>query len=90
METSRSECKEDNYFTAEQVGAMALNKYNNLLTAGRWSTKNTKDAQILFIVVVDQKLADESKKSSEKSNTPNMDTTKGEPAYTRDLPPWML
>ena len=39
---------------------------------------------------MDQKISDDSKKSSEKSNTSNIDTTKGEPAYIRDLPTWIL
>ena len=69
---------------------MALNKYNNLLTSGRWSTKDIKYFQILSLAGVAQKLAYESKISSEKSNTSNRETTKGEPAYTRDLPPWMV
>ena len=53
------------------------------------STKYPKDSQILALVGVAQKLADDSNKSSEKSNT-NRDTTKGEPAYIRDLPPLIL
>ena len=69
---------------------MALKKYNNLLTSGRWSTKDTKDDQILDLVVVAQNLEYESKKSSDKSNTSNRETTRGEPSYTRDLPPWMM
>ena len=31
---------------------MALNNYNNLLTSGRWSNKDTKDEYILALVVV--------------------------------------
>ena len=69
---------------------MSLKNYNNLLTSGRWSTKDPKDAQILDLVGLDQKIADDSKKLSEKSNTSNRDTTKGEPSYISDLPPWML
>ena len=66
---------------------MALKKYNNLLTSGRWSTKNTKDDQILALVGVAQNLSDDSKKASEKSNR---ESTKGEPAYIKDLPPCIL
>ena len=66
---------------------MALDNYNKLLTSGRWSKKDPKDAQILDLVGVDQNLADDSKKSSDKSNR---ESTKGYQAYTRDLPPWML
>ena len=62
---------------------MALNKYNNLLTSGRWSTKDPKDAQILDLVGVAQKFADKTNKSSEKYNK---DSSKGEPAYIKDLP----
>ena len=76
METRRSDWEEDNYFTAYQVRDMALKKYNNLLTSGRWSTKDPNDDQILSIVGVSQNLSDDSKKSSEKSNTSNRDTTK--------------
>ena len=47
---------------------MALNKYNNLLTSGRWSTKDPKDAHILALVVVAQKLVYDLKKTSDKSN----------------------
>ena len=36
---------------------------------------------------MDKKLADDSKKSSKKSNR---ESTKVEPAYIRDLPPWMM
>ena len=66
---------------------MALKKYNNLLTSGRWSTKNTKDDQILALVGVAQNLSDDSKKASEKSNR---ESTKCEPAYIRYIPLWML
>ena len=69
---------------------MALNKYNNLLTLGRYSTKDNKDDHILALVGVAQNLAYDPKKSSEKSNTSNRETTKGEPAYIRYSPPWIL
>ena len=68
---------------------MDLKKCNNLLTSGRWYSKDPKDTQILDLVGVVQKLADDSKKS-EKSNTSIRDTTKGKPAYIVDLPPWMM
>ena len=90
MKTRRIESEEDTYFTSEQVMSMSLKKYNNLLTSGRGSTKYPKYAQILYLEVLPQKLADESNNSSEKYNTYNRDTTKGEPAYIRGLPPWML
>ena len=69
---------------------MSLNNYNNLLTLGSCSNKDSKDSHILALVVLSQKLADNPKKSSEKSNTSNRDFTEWEPAYIRDLPPWML
>ena len=69
---------------------MSLKNYNNLLTSGRWSNKYPKDYQILVLVGVAQNLSDDSKKSSDKSNTSNMKSTKVEPAYIRDLPPWIL
>ena len=69
---------------------MYLNKYKNLPTSGRWSIKDPKDAQILALVGVSQKIVDDSNKSSDKSNASNRDTTKGYPEYTRDLPPCML
>ena len=59
---------------------MALKKYNNLLTSGRWYTKYPNDAQLMDIVGVAQKLADYSKKSSDKSNR---ESTKGEPSYIK-------
>ena len=31
---------------------MDLKKYNNLLTSGRWTTKETKDEYVLALVVV--------------------------------------
>ena len=90
METRRSEWQEDKDFTEDQVRDMDLNHYNNLLTSKRWSTKETKDAQILALVGVAQNLADDYKKSSEKSNTSNRETTKGDISYIMDLPPWIL
>ena len=69
------------------VRAMALKNYNNLLTSGMWSNKYPKDSHIMALVGVSQKLADNPKKSSEKSN---IYPTKGEPAYIRYLPPCIL
>ena len=76
-------------FTAEQVRSMGLKKYNNLPTSGRWSTKDPKDAQVLALVGVTQKIADDSTKSSDKSNNYRK-TTEEDPVYIRDLPPWIL
>ena len=45
------------------------------------------DYKILALVGVAQKLAYDTKKSSDKSNTSNRDTTKVEPDYIRDLLP---
>ena len=42
------------------------------------------------LIEVAQKLSDDSKKSSERSNTSKRETTKGEPSYIRDLSPWIL
>ena len=39
--------------------AMGLKKYNKLLTSVRWSKKDTKDSQILALVVATQKIADD-------------------------------
>ena len=64
-------------------------KYNKLLTSGRWSNKDPKDAHILALFVVAQNIADDSNKASDKSNTSNRESPKGELEYTRDLPPWM-
>ena len=47
---------------------MVLKKYSNVLTSGSWSTKYPKDSQILALVGVSQKLMNDSKKISEKSN----------------------
>ena len=90
MDTKRSEWGEDKYLTSEQVRDMALKKYNSLLTSRRCSTKDPKDAQTLALVLVEQKIADNSNKSCEKYNTSNRYTTKGEPAYIRGPPPWIL
>ena len=73
-----------------QVSSMALNNYNNLLTSGIWSINNIKDAQILSLVGVAQNLEDDSNKSYDKSNTSNIYSTKGEPAYIMDLPHCIL
>ena len=78
METRRSDWEEDKDFTEEKVRAMALKKYNKLLTPGRCYTKDTKDDHIIYLIGLAQNLADDSKKSSEKSNTSNRETTKGE------------
>ena len=66
---------------------MALKKYNNILTWGRWSNKDTKDAQILALVGVAHKLANDSKITSED---PSRESTKVEPTYIRDIPTWVL
>ena len=89
METKRSEWEEDKESTAEQLRFMALNKYNNLLNSWRWSNKDPKDDQILALVVVAQKLAEDSNKSSDKSTTSNRDPNNGEKYYTRDFLPWI-
>ena len=70
--------------------SITLNKYNNLLTSGRWSKKDPKYDQILYLVGVAQKLADNSKKSSDKSNTSNRESTKVELSYIRDLEFWKI
>ena len=62
MYTSRSEWEEDKDFTAQKVRDITLKKYKNLITSGRWSTKDPKDAQILALVWVDQNLSDDFKK----------------------------
>ena len=90
MYSRSSELEEHKDFTADQVRAMYLKKYNNLPTSGRCSNKDPMDAPILSLVWVAQNLVDDSNKSYDKSNTPNIESTKGEPYYTRDLPPWIL
>ena len=62
MYTRRNEWEEDKEFTADKVISMVLKKYNRLLTSERWYNKDTNDAQILSLVWVSQKLADDSKK----------------------------
>ena len=62
METRRSEWGEEKDFTENKVRDVALKNYNNLLTWLRWSTDYPKDDDILALVLVAQKLADESKK----------------------------
>ena len=90
MVTRRSEWVDDKELASDQVRSMALNNYNNLLTSGIWSNNTLKDAQILYLVGVAQKLEDDSNKSYDKSNTSNMYSTKGEPAYIMDLPRCIL
>ena len=55
----------------KKARAVYMNKYNNPLDYGRWTTKDpkdTKDAHILVLVVLSKKLMDDSNKSSDKSN----------------------
>ena len=87
MDTRRSEWEENNDFIADQVRSMALKKYNNLHTSMMWYTKDIKDDQILALLGLAKNLAYDSKKPSDKSNTSNRETTRGEPSYIRDLPP---
>ena len=68
---------------------MSLKKYNKFITSGKWSNKYPKDTQILALVGVAQKIVDNYKKSSDTSNTSNMGLTKEDPAYVKDLPPWI-
>ena len=67
-----------------------LKGYNNLRTSVRWYNKDTKDDHIPSLLGMDQKLADDSNKPSDKSNTSNWESTKRDPDYIRNLPPWML
>ena len=67
--------------------AMDLKKYNKTPNSRRWSNKYPKDAHILALVVLAQKLADDSEKSYDESKR---DPTKVEPAYIRYLPLWIL
>ena len=66
---------------------MVLNKYNNILTSGSWSTKDPKDAHILALVGVAHNIMYDSKKTSDRSSR---ESTKGEPAYIKDIPTWIL
>ena len=66
---------------------MDLKNHNNLLTSGRWYNKDPKDGQILSLVGVAQKLANNSNNPSE---IPSRESTKGYPDYIRNLPSWML
>ena len=90
METSRSEWEEDKELTAYWVRSTYLNNLNSLITSGIWCNKDYKDVHIIALVRLAQKLADNSKKSYEKYNTSNRDSTKGEPACIRHLPPCNL
>ena len=44
MKTRRSYWEEYKDFTSKQLRAMALKKYNNLITSGMWSTRDPKGA----------------------------------------------
>ena len=68
MDNRRIEWEQDKEFTEEQVRSMELNNYYVLITSGSWYTKNPKYSQILTLVVVDQTIEDDSKKSPEKHN----------------------
>ena len=68
MDTRRIEWDKDKEFTEDQVRSMSLKKYNNLLTSERWYSKYPKDAHILALFGFYQKLMDDSKKTSHKSN----------------------
>ena len=83
----RIEWEEDKEFTEDQMRDMSLEKHNKLITSGRWYKKDNKDNNILALLGVDQKVADDSNKRSEKSNTSIREYTKVDPAYTMDLPP---
>ena len=66
---------------------MDIKKYNNLITSGRRSKKVPKDSQILALVVMPQKIANDYNTPSLK---PSVESTKVETAYIRDIPPCML
>ena len=68
METRRSEWEEDKDFTTENLRTMDMKNYNNLLTLGKWYTKDIKGDQTLDIVRLAQNISDESNNASEKSN----------------------
>ena len=68
MDTRRIEWDKDKEFTEDQVRSMSLKKYNNLLTSERWYSKYPKDTHILALFGFYQKLMDDSKKTSHKSN----------------------
>ena len=90
MYTGRSEWEEEKEFTADQVRDMDPKKYRNLFTSVRWSNKDPKDSHILALVGAAPKIEDDSNKSSDKFNTLDRESTKGEPAYTSYLKTWML
>ena len=64
IDTIRSDWEEYKKFIAEQLRSIYLKKYNHILTLGRWYTKDTKDAHILYLFGVAQNLMDDSKKTS--------------------------
>ena len=68
---------------------MYLKKYNKLITSGSWSAKDPKYVKNLALVGVPQKRLYKYKKSPEKSNRSNKESTsstKGEPSYIKDVP----
>ena len=65
-------------------------KYYSLLTTWRCYNEYPKDYHILALVGVSPKLADYSKKSSDKSITSNRESNNGDQSYIWDLPPWIL
>ena len=73
METRRKEWEKYKEFSEYQVMDMYPKKYNKIIISGRWYNKDPKNVQILAIAGVDQNLADDSKKSSDQSKTPNKD-----------------
>ena len=87
MEYRMSEWEEEKEFTTDQLTLMVLNKYNNILNWVRWSNKYPKNAHIINLVEVDHKLPNDSKKPTEN---PRRESTKGDPAYIRYLPPSII
>ena len=66
MNKNMSEWDKDKYITESQVRSMEIKKYNKPLTSRRCYTKCIKDSQILDLVGLAQKLADDSNKSFDK------------------------
>ena len=66
---------------------MSLNNYTNILASGIWSNKYPHGSHILALVVVAQKLSNDSKKPSENTIR---DSTKGYKPCIRYLQPWLL
>ena len=91
IQNKRDEWEDDKNFTAREVRALALKKYNNLTESGRWVTKDPNDAKIVALVGVSEKLAkqlDSSKGRTKTKSDQQQQAGSSSQSYHRNLPQW--